>query len=246
MREALLGEWTKAWTGRAWAVLTSIAVFMSLLTSFGYAAEGDKSIGAGQTDIAAVTDDVVRSWMTTFLFASLFGALLVTREYSSGSISRAVLLTGRGRLFTAKLVIGAAVGVLSGLLAVVLAAVSSWVTLAGYGRSPEWTSETWLVALGVFACNVLAAPWGVFIGWIVRHQIRAVGALMALTLLLDPSLQRLVPDVAKYLLTIAMSSVYRDVHTDLLSPGTALLVIAGWLGVAGLAAHRLFRSRDIT
>lgn len=125
MREALLGEWTKAWTGRAWAVLTSIAVFMSLLTSFGYATEGDKSIGTGHTGIAAVTDDVVRSWMMTFLFASLFGALLVTREYSSGSISRAVLLTGRGRLFTAKLVIGAAVGVLSGLLAVVLAAVSS-------------------------------------------------------------------------------------------------------------------------
>lgn len=98
----------------------------------------------------------------------------------------------------------------------------------------------------MFACNVLAAPWGVFIGWIVRHQIGAVGALMALTLLLDPALQRLVPDVAKYLLTIAMSSVYRDVHTDLFSPGTALLVIAGWLGVAGLAAHRLFRSRDIT
>lgn len=246
MREALWGEWTKAWTGRAWAVLTSIAVFMSLLTSFGYAAEGDKRIGTGQTDIVAITDDVVRSWMMTFLFASLFGALLVTREYTSGSVSRSVLLTGRSRLFTAKLLVGTAVGALSGLLAVLLAAVSSWVTLAGYDRSPEWTSETLLIALGVFACNVLAAPWGVFIGWIIRHQIGAVGALMALTLLLDPALQRLVPDLAKYLLTIAMSSVYRDVHTDLLSPGIALLVIAGWLSAAGFAAHRLFRSRDIT
>ncbi|MEY9997765.1 ABC-2 type transport system permease protein [Streptomyces sp. V4I8] len=247
MREWLLGEWTKAWSGRTWAVLVSIAVFMSLLSGLSYAAQGDKMVSAGKTDVAAVTNDVVRASMTTFLFASLFGALLVTREYSSGSISRSVLLIGgRDRLFLAKLVVAAAVGALFGLFAVLLATVSSWVMLAGYGYSSEWTSETWLIALGVFACNVLAAPWGVFVGWIVRHQIGAVGALMALTLLVDPALKRLVPDEAKYLLTVAMSSVYRDGAADLLSPQTALLVIAGWLAAAGYAAHKLLHSRDIT
>ncbi|MBD0706876.1 MULTISPECIES: ABC transporter permease [unclassified Streptomyces] len=246
MSDALRGEWAKAWSGRAWIMLLSFAVYMSLLTSFGYASEGRDGITAGTTDISAVTDDVVRAWMMTFLLSSLFGAIAVSREYTSGSISRSVLLTGRRRLFVAKATVSAAVGALFGLVAIALAVASAWGLLGMYGLRPEWTTETTLIALGVFVCNVLAAPWGAFLGWIIRHQIGSVIAVMAMTLLVDPGLQRLVPGLSKYLLTIAMSAVYRDVNHDLLSPQAALLVIAGWLAAAGFAGYRLLRTRDIT
>ncbi|KUN84426.1 ABC transporter permease [Streptomyces griseoruber] len=246
MTDALRGEWLKAWSGKAWIVLLVCGTYMSLMTSFGYGSEGDKALDQGSGDLAAVTDDVVRAWMMTFLFASLYGAIVVTREYGSGSISRSVLVMGRARLFGAKLAVGALMGALSGVVAVVFSVLSAWGVLTVYGRDFAWTKETTLIAVGLFACNVLAAPWGVFIGWIIRHQIASVVTVMALTLLVDPGLQRLAPKAASYLFTIALSSVYRDVGHTLLSPQTALLVIAGWLAAAGCAAYRLLRVRDLT
>ena len=246
MTDALRGEWLKARSGRAWIVLLVSGVYMSVMTSFGYGSEGDKALDQGSADLAAVTDDVVRAWMMTFLFAALYGAVVVTREYGSGSISRSVLVTGRARLFGAKLAVGALMGALSGAVAVVCSVLSAWGVLAVYGRDFAWTQETTLIAAGVFVCNVLAAPWGVFLGWIIRHQIASVVTVMGLTLLVDPGLQQLAPKASGYLFTIAMSSVYRDVGHTLLSPQAALLVIAGWLAAAGFAAYRLLRVRDLT
>ncbi|OEJ26164.1 hypothetical protein AR457_18455 [Streptomyces agglomeratus] len=247
MRDLITAEWRKATTGRTWWILAGLGVLMSLTSGFGFASQGDAAITTGAASPSAVTDDVVRAWMMTFLFSSLFGALLVTREYASGSITRSVLLSGtRGRLFAAKLTVATLSGVLYGLLAAALAALCAYATLNHFGHSPEWTTETTLIALGVLACNVLAAAWGAFLGWIVRHQTATVVLLMALTLLVDPGVQQLAPDVAKFLLTIAMSSVYRDAKPDLLSVPVALLVIGGWLTAAGFAARKLLFTRDVT
>ncbi|GCD44724.1 ABC transporter permease [Streptomyces paromomycinus] len=246
MSSVIAGEWRKAWTGRAWWVPAAIGIFMSLLASLGFATQGDQLLTEGKTTATAVTGDIVRQWMMMLLFSSLLGAVLTSREYATGTITRSVLLSGsRKRLFSAKLVVATVMGVLYGLLAVGLAVASSWGMMARFGREPEWTQETWLIVLGVFLCTALSAPWGTFLGWIIRNQIGAVGTLMALTLLLEPALQRLFPAGAKYLLTIAMSSVYRDGKPELLSEPIALVVIAGWLAVAWLIARKLFTSRDV-
>ncbi|KOT80914.1 hypothetical protein ADK70_27070 [Streptomyces rimosus subsp. pseudoverticillatus] len=247
MRDLLSAEWMKAWVGRTWLVLAGSGAFMSLLASLGYASEPDKKITEQHMGLTTITNDSVRAWMMTFLFAALFGAIFVTREYTSGTIGRSVLLGGtRSRLFAAKALVGTAIGALSGLLAVALALGVTWGTLATSGHDPEITRETWLIAAGVFACNVLAGPWGVLLGWIIRHQVGAVVALIALTLLVDPALVRLIPEVGKFLMTIAMSSVYRDGKPELLSEPVAFLVIGGWLAIAWFGARKLFLTRDIT
>jgi len=247
MRDLVAAEWRKAWTGRSWLVLLCCGTFMCLITSFGYASQGNQGIELGTASAASVTGDVVRSWMMMLLFAALFGAVVVGREFSAGTIGRSVLLSGgRARLFGAKLAVGTALGALSGLLAVALGLLSAWGTLSAYGRTPQWTGSNWLTVVGVFLCSLLAAPWGVFIGWLCRNQLASVATVLGLTLLVEPALQRLVPPVGKYLMTIAMSSVYRDPHTDLLSEPVALLVIAAWLVAAGLAARALVLSRDIS
>ncbi|BFO21399.1 hypothetical protein SHKM778_77870 [Streptomyces sp. KM77-8] len=99
--------------------------------------------------------------------------------------------------------------------------------------------------MGVFTVTLLAAPWGVLLGWIIRHQVVLVAVLLGQALLIDESLLRLVPSVGRFMLTIAMSSVYRDGKPELLSVPVALLVIAVWLAVAGVVARRVVLRRDV-
>ncbi|MDX2527920.1 ABC transporter permease [Streptomyces europaeiscabiei] len=246
MRNLLAGEWAKAWTGRGWLILVGCSVLMSLLGALGYASQGATAIEEGTMGRAAVTDDIVRSWFMMSLFTSLFGAIFVSREYTSGAIGRSVLMSGgRTRLLAAKVLIATAVGALAALFTAALSLASAWGALAANGTEPAWHGETWLILLGVFTVNTLAAPWGALIGWIVRHQVGAVVTVVALTLVVDPAVQVLVPDAGKYLMTIAQSSVYRDMKPELLSTPLALLVIAGWLAAAGLLARKLFTARDV-
>ncbi|MCJ1678472.1 ABC transporter permease [Streptomyces sp. APSN-46.1] len=246
MRNVISGEWMKAWTGRTWLVLASAGIFMSLLTCFGYASTGDESIALGSTTASAVTDDMAQAWMMTFLMSAVFGGILVTREYHSGAIARSVLLSGgRLRLLSAKALVATAVGVLNGLLAVGLAVLCAFLLPAHFGYSADWTGHTTRIVLGVLAVNALAAPWGALLGWIIRSQLATVVTVMALTLLVEPGLQALAPQVAAYLPTIAMRPVYLDGKPELLSVPLALLVLAGWLAAAGTAARQLLLSRDV-
>ncbi|MCX5376681.1 ABC transporter permease [Streptomyces sp. NBC_00091] len=246
MRNVLAGEWMKAWTGRTWLILASTGIFMSLLTCFGYASQGDETIALGQTTAAAVTDDMAQAWMMTFLMSAVFGGILVTREYNSGSIARSVLLSGgRLRLLSAKALVATAAGLINGLLAAVLAVLCAFALPARFGFTADWTGHTTRIVLGVVTVNVLAAPWGALLGWIIRSQLATVVTVIALTLLVEPGLQELAPQVARYLPTIAMSSVYLDGKPELLSVPLALLVLAGWLAAAGTAARQLLLSRDV-
>ncbi|MFI2431560.1 ABC transporter permease [Streptomyces sp. NPDC018693] len=246
MRNVLAGEWMKAWTGRTWLILAATGIFMSLLTSFGYASQGDEAVTLGRTTTAAVTDDMAQAWMMTFLMSAVFGGILVTREYHSGAIARSVLLSGgRLRLLSAKALVAAAVGLLNGLLAAGLAVLCAFTIPGHFGYSTDWTGHTTRIVLGVVTVNVLAAPWGALLGWIIRSQLATVVTVIALTLLVEPGLQQIAPKPAAYLPTIAMSSVYLDGKPELLSVPLALLVLAGWLAAAGTAARKLLLSRDV-
>ncbi len=246
MRDVTAAEWRKAWTGHAWWLLAAFGVFLSLLASVGFATQAEQQLADRQTDLPAVTDELVRSWFMLLLFSALFGAVLVTKEFGSGAISRSVLLSGgRDRLFAAKLLVGTAMGLLYGVLAAALAAATPFLFLPGIGQEPEWSGDTTLTLLGVFAVTVLGAPWGVLIGWLLRNQVAAVGALLGLTLLVDESLLRLAPDIGRFTMTIAMSSVYRDGKPELLPVPVALAVIGAWLLLAGFVSRRLLVTRDV-
>ncbi|MFG2311289.1 ABC transporter permease [Streptomyces sp. NPDC048566] len=246
MRNVLAGEWMKAWTGRTWSVLAATGVFMSLLTCFGYASQGDEGIALGRTTAAAVTDDMAQAWMMTFLMSAVFGGLVVTREYASGAVARSVLLSGgRTRLLSAKALVATAAGLLNGLLAAGLAVLCSLTIPGHFGYGADWSGHTTRIVLGVVAVNAIAAPWGAFLGWIIRGQLATVVTVIALTLLVEPGLQEIAPKAAAYLPTIAMSSVYLDGKPELLSVPLALLVLAGWLAAAAATARHLLLSRDV-
>ncbi|MTE21829.1 ABC transporter permease [Streptomyces sp. TRM43335] len=247
MRDLLGAEWLKAWSGRTWWIMAAVAVFMGLLGSSGATATADHQLAEGMTDNAAATAEVIRSWFSVLLASLLFGGVFVSREYGTGAVNRSVLLSGgRTRLLLAKTIVGTAMGVLFALLAVLLAPLSLWAFFGMFGLEAEWTREATLTLVGVFAVIVLAAPWGVLLGWVIRHQAATVATLLVVTLFVDETLFALLPEVGRFTMQISMGSVYRDGKEEALSIPWALLVITGWLALAGYAARRRLVTRDVT
>lgn len=245
MRNTLLAESTKAVSTPVWLYMIGGGVLLSVVSAYGFVSEVEADSLPTQAR-ADLTGEVVRAWMTMHLLSSLFGAVYVAQEYGTGTISRSVLLGGgRGRIFTAKALVAAAMGAVFGAVAFAGALVSPMLFMPAGGFSAEWTTETWQTAAGVFAVTALAVPWGAMVGWIVRNRVAAVLILVLLTMGLEPYLLRAVPEVAKYLMTIAMSSVYLDGKPELLSVPWALAVIGGWIAALGAAGFALFRNRDI-
>jgi hypothetical protein len=246
VHDLLRAEWAKTTAGRTWLWMIVGGLALGAITVLSLASEARGQIAAGTTTAAAATDDSVRYWFTMHLFASMFGALFVTREYASGVIGRSVLLSGgRVRLLVAKVVAATGMGVVLAAVATAVAALAPWLILPRYGIGPQWTDTTWRVLAGVFAVTVLATPWGVLLGWIVRNQVFAIVVLTVTTLGFDPYFTRLLPEVGKYLLTIAMSSVYLDGKSYLLPVPAALAVIVAWIAAAALLAHRVLTRRDV-
>ncbi|OZF36874.1 hypothetical protein CH294_10825 [Rhodococcus sp. 14-2483-1-1] len=240
-------EALKARTGRFLWVLLLAGIGLSGLTSFGWSTDAYGEDAAAAVDTAALTSEIVRSWMMMFLFAALAGAVFVTRDYATGTVARAAIVSGsRDTLFGAKIAVGLVIGAIFGTVATVLSVVSPSLSMAIYDATPVFTSDTWYTAAGVFACSLLAGAFGVLVGWLVRNQVVAIVILVVVTLAVDPALQRLIPDFARYLVTIAMSSLYRDGKPELLSIPVAAAVLLGWLAVLGFCARTSFRSRDIT
>lgn len=246
MPDLISAELLKVRTGRTWWYLAAAGVAMCLLTSYGYAVDGRDQLAQGGITTGEITANIARSWMMMFLFAGILGALSVVREYGGRTITRTALLAGsRSRVFAAKTTAGAAIGLAFGALAAVGAVLSPLAIMSTLGLTASWSTATTWVVVGVVACNVLAALWGGFLGWIIRNPIGAVATVVCLTLLVDPGLQRLVPEVAKFLFTIALSSLYGDEKPVLLGVWAAAACALVWLGVAGFSASRLFAARDI-
>jgi ABC-2 type transport system permease protein len=230
MTGLLRAQWRMAWSGRAWWGTALVGVLLAVMANLGHANTG------------ASTNDVVRDWMTMYLF----GALLVGREYATGTIVRSTLLAvRRSRLLAAKVIVGAAMGVLYGLLAAGAAVVAAFAVAASRHESPVWTDDSGAILAGLVAVAILASVWGVLLGWLLRRPLPAVAVLVVTAMGVEPALARLVPALGQYLPTVTLGAIYHDARPDLLPVPAAVLVFAGWLAAAGLAAHFLLRTRDI-
>lgn len=241
---ALNCELLKLRTGRTWWLLLLGGVAMCAVTSIGFAGEAGAATVTGGP--SAHTAAVARTWMMLLLFAALLGASVVTREYAAGTLARTVLTTGsRGRVFLAKLVIGTGAGLAFGLVGAIGAVVSPAAVMHDPRYPVEWSAEATWTTVGIVASCVLAAAWGVAVGWIVRSATGAALAVVVVVLLVDPGLQRLVPQAASYLFTIALSSIYLDDKPSLLGVPAAVAVALCW--IAGLTSWGLWswRHRDL-
>ena len=240
----LRAELRRAVQGRQLALFASGAVFLCLVTGYSLAV-GAKDTALTAAAAGTLVESQARSWMMTFLFAGLFASMVFTRDLGTGALTRSVLTASRRAVFTAKATVAALVGAAFGLGAAALAIGSTYAMNTALSVPFVWTEEATLIVLGIGACCVLAALFGLFVGMLTRHATGALMLLLVQTLLLEPGLQRLAPDVAKYLFTISLSSIYRDVLPNLLSVPLAWAVALGWVVVAGGAAWSAFSTKDI-
>lgn len=238
----LRSELLRILTGRTWWILAASGILMSTVTAYGYAENG-REVGLAD---AVVTGDVVRAWMMMFLFSSLLGGVLFTRDAHSGALSRSVILTrGRTEVYWAKASAAIIAGAGFGTVAALLGVATALAFLPTAGMEAVWSTDAVLTVLGVFLCSLIAAPFGLFVGMIVGNTAGASALLLLVTLLVDPGLQRLVPEAARYLFTIALSAVYRDAKPELLSMPLGALVAVAWVLALGCVGYLLLQRRDL-
>ncbi|MFE7898301.1 ABC transporter permease [Streptomyces sp. NPDC057424] len=236
-------ELLKAGSGRATLGALVGGFLWCALTGYGYYSEGRTDVAAVAS--GAVTDDIVRAWMMMLLFSAITCALVVTRDFANGTAARSVLAYGgRTEVFRAKLAAGMLLSLGFALTAMGGAAVNVLLASSG-GTDLAWTAETTKTLLGVGGCVLLAGPWGLMAGWIVRKQTLTVLAIVVLVVGVEPGVQRLVPEAAQFLFSIALSSIYRDHKPDLLPLGAAIGVSLLWIALFGVVARLRFLRKDV-
>ena len=116
---------------------------------------------------------ILASASTGYIFSLVVGIIFMTTEFRHFT-SRPTFLTEprRGRVITAKLMMGAALGILYGL---VCSAVATAITIPWYsakGITMDWGGNNlFLILLAVLTVIAIYAIVGVGIGVLIRNQI---------------------------------------------------------------------------
>ncbi|MEV7510459.1 ABC transporter permease [Streptomyces sp. NPDC089922] len=223
-----------------------------LLTALAFGALGQLGAVYADADLAANAVDashrVVNLAASATLFASLFGALLVTGEFKTGSIGRSVLYApGRGAVVGAKLLVAALAGLLYGVVAVLSALAVGTAAFSAKDVSLVLDGRTWQVAAAVVGVCALAGPWGAAIGFVVRNQLIAVIGLVVWGTLGQLMVLSQFPKVGRFLPDGAQLAVLGDRLTlpSALDAPYGLLVLVAWCAALALLAQRMFTARDV-
>jgi ABC-2 type transport system permease protein len=185
------------------------------------------------------------------LAIGVLGVLVISSEYATGLIRTTFTAVPQRRtVIAAKAVTFGAVALVVSMASAFVAFVVGQAILNGKNLGVTLSDPHVLRAvLGAGAYLTIVGLLGLAIGTILRRTAGAIATLFGLVLVF-PLLAQALPspwnhDISKYLpsqLGEAMFSVRPD--ADLLSPGTALFVVAIWLVVTfGLAAF-LINKRD--
>ncbi|MFJ5866575.1 ABC transporter permease subunit [Streptomyces parvus] len=243
--QALAYEWIKfrsvrstVWTTVATAVLPVLgAVFVATTGSL---QSGDTVLG-GSLTLSVVAQ----------MLAAVVGALVVTGEYSSGTIR--TTFAARPRRST---VLAAKAALVAGVMYVLALASCTLAYLVGDALLPEGRyaqGEPLPALFGIAASFAVAAVLGLAVGTLVRHSAGAVTTVIGLLLL--PSLfgplfgdaerwiAGLSPTAALEKLTQTSDAASEAVGS--LGPWPSLLLVAGYTTALTLGALVLLRRRDV-
>ncbi|HEV3291720.1 MAG TPA: hypothetical protein VG123_22305 [Streptosporangiaceae bacterium] len=187
--------------------------------------------------------------------ALIAGVLSVTGEFRHKTITPAVLITPRrAPLLGAKLITLATAGLAFGLAATGIAACVTLPLLAGR-HIPAGVSGAGTAAIiaGGGIATALSAAIGIGVGAIIRSQVGAIIAVLALLYVAEPLLglvPHLGPAIQRYGLGgLAAAATHTAGYPDsahLLGQAAAALMLAGYATAALLAGAALLRRCDIT
>ncbi len=243
--QALAYEWIKfrsvrstVWTTVATAVLPVLgAVFVATTGSL----QSDDTVLGGSLTLSVVAQ----------MLAAVVGALVVTGEYSSGTIR--TTFAARPRRAT---VLAAKAALVAGVMYVLALASCTLAYLVGDALLPEGRvrqGEPLPALFGIAASFAVAAVLGLAVGTLVRHSAGAVTTVIGLLLL--PSLfGPLFGDAERWIAGLSPTAALEkltqtsDAAADAvgsLGPWPSLLLVAAYTTVLMLGALVLLRRRDV-
>lgn len=235
----------KAFTGKPFWVLIAIGLGLTVLFAFVFAESlVDPALPQVSSEEGSAT--ILRSFFAMTICAAWMGALIITREYGTGTIARtAIISPTRTSVVGMKTLTATIVGAILGAVAVIVAIPVSMLLVESKGFEFVWTSDVVTIAIGVFVSTLLSSLWGLYIGFITRNSVTAISVIALVTWMIEPAIQRFAPEISGYLFTLATTGVVLDPHDELLSVGASYLVLIVWLVALGLVSTVLFRRKDI-
>ena len=172
---AVRAEWIKLRTLTSTWVTSVITIAITVLfgagLAIGYAGSPDRADQA-KTMIAAGS-------VLGMIVVAVLGALMMTSEYASGQIRSSMMaVPRRGRLFTAKALVGSAFSFVLGVLSVALAYAASYPFMKGHAGSLTDTHY-----LGLFWCTGLSfaivALMAQGVGYLTRSTAGAITVVVS-------------------------------------------------------------------
>ena len=272
----LMAEWTKIRSVRStmWTLLIFVVVSLGLTGLFTWLTLNALNNGRNGARSSGIITDPVSFILGTGLGLGqlaicVLGALVITSEYSSGTIRASLLAVPRRYpvLLAKALVFAALVFVVGEIVAfasfyIGVALINGHVitlhgTVGGQAVTARHTITVSLsqpgVLRAVFGAGLYLTVLGLFalaIGGLIRHTAGAITAVIGMVLIIFP-LAGLLPDswgahVHAYLPTIAGQLITADKHQSgqLLSPWQGFGVFCAWTALLLIAAVYLLDRRD--
>jgi len=270
MRAALVTEYRKLISTRLWWILLlAMVVYMAFLAAvLGWGVSqggGMSSTTGGSDDVVLEPDAVVRAVYTIavtfgYVFPLVVGALAVAAEFRHQTITPTLLAEPRRTvLLSAKVVAGAVLGLVYGVVGTLAAVGAGAVVLTVLGK-PTFLGDasTWrTVALSALALALWAVV-GVGFGSVLTNQVAVVVVVLAFTQFVEPVLRFVLgltswgSGIAAYLPGAAGEAVSGGSFYSETGLGTllewwqgALVLLAYGVGLAVIGRVTTFR-RDIT
>ncbi|MBD7957579.1 ABC transporter permease [Microbacterium sp. Sa4CUA7] len=183
-----------------------------------------------------------------YVFPLLIGTLMVTTEIRHQTLTPTFLATPqRSRVLGAKLIVGAGLGVLYGVVGIAASVGPSAAMLALQGVATQLgDSDTWAMVGRMVVAFVLWVFIGIAVGALVRNQIVAIVGVLVFTQFIEPIARTLVTfiegaaDVVRFLPGAASDALVGasifDAEALMGGGGSALEWWAGGLVLLAIAA----------
>lgn len=250
LRNAVASEWTKLWTVRSsWLnILAAVGLTGLLAVQIGFSTAYEKTHlpPDGIAEKSAVGGAAVSAMIIVQVVVAAFAMLLVTSEYSTGSIRSTLQWTPvRRHVVLAKAFVLAPVLFAYGLLLGLIAAITGGITM---GEWADWDLATLVVDLvSVAAYLTLAGLFTAGIAFIIRSTAGTLTAafllLIVIPMMLGQSSIRALVWLAA-LLPGGAGQNYLTGTTDPLSPTGSFLVLALWAAGGLLTGTTILSRRD--
>jgi len=200
----------------------------------------------------SLSEDNVRNVLATAglggLLTLVLGAVVGAGEYRHGTIAWTLLVTpNRLRAVGGQVLACGVAGLAIGAAVSALAAAIALPWLAAKGAPMPPSGDLLEILLGSASYAGLAAALGAGLGALLRNQVAAIVIVLVQIFVVDPTLAALIEGFGPFTLTglgAAISGLEGD-GDDLLAPGVAALVWAGYATLFGLLAALSTARRDI-